>query len=152
MRSALILGLVAAITIGCGGGSPSPHDLIQGDWYSARSDLPCVDTYSFAGSEFSRGFVCTLTSGKIGLEAQEGTFVIVQDQFQFTIAMATCAGSANHGAVDFVVSEGGPLVLKYSNASEVFQRTNPSTGTGQAFYGCYDDAGNFTASEFMPIF
>lgn len=163
MRNALILGLVAAITAGCGGDSPGTDgagggapsidaQLLVGNWISLPAGETCADVADFSSQEYALGIACVLANGDVDLVIEKGTYFVSNSKIVFSATQATCSEiTKDPKNAGFAVSRTS-LSISFSNRLIVYEPNTASSPMGSlsATYGCIRN-GVFVPSPFAPL-
>jgi hypothetical protein len=144
MRFTILAALVAFL--GCEAKSDE-EKLLEGVWGLVNGS--CVYGLLFQDGRFARSLICPLPDGSTGLEREEGSFdVVEQDSTHYIVFHATrstCATKVFDGSAPFTVSQ-STLSLTTASQVAVFQRLQPGGGSGVATFGCWD-MGAFTERQ-----
>jgi hypothetical protein len=137
------IGLVGALISGlamsaCGGGDESDGSPLLGKWSLERPD-GCVLALGFGeGGEFRSGEGCALTSGQVGVERYNGSFVANGDRLELYYDEGTCDVAPWMTRLGFEV-RGDQLYIDGADGRLVLERIeDDGDGSASIVYGCWE--------------
>lgn len=137
-RFGLVLALISAAPLSsCGGGDDDGSPLV-GRWLLERSD-GCALVLGFdEGGAFASAQGCELTTGELGVERYNGTYMASGNRLELYYDEGTCDVAPWMTRVRFSVN-GDQLAIEGSDGRLVLERIE-GTGDGSAefVFGCWE--------------
>jgi hypothetical protein len=143
----------AAIASGLACGTGETRSPMDGEWKAGNPQVDaCAQAWTFRGDEFELSRYCALSNGDVGLEITRGSFIIDGDQITLTRTQSTCANSTRDPLVLSFVVERNKLTLVSTSGVFTLARGGLDLVAGaRATFGCFDDAGVFTAGGLIDL-
>jgi hypothetical protein len=134
-------------------GSAEERSPMDGQWFSGNPQTQaCAVVWTFEGDTFDLSRYCALNTGQVGLEINRGTFVVAGDEITLTKTRSTCPDGTRAPVVLSYVVERRTLTLVSPTAVYTLARGGLNLQPGaEAFFGCFDAAGNFTPGMLLDV-
>ena len=144
-RMIAIAVFATAIAVGC---STSADDPLDGTAWAVELSTACAAGLAFQGGGYRDLLLCSLTDGTIGLQEANGTYEINGDRLTLHMDRASCNWLRDTATLSWEITGSGTLRLQDSSGIVVLERLTSGGGSFVGVFGCFDDAGGFTA---MPV-
>lgn len=139
--------------VGCGSGSATPSDFLQGAWIAdPDSATGCSNGVNVSGTDMQLLTVCSLQSGGVGIDVAEGSFNVSGSSIELLLNRASCpASDFATKVVNLTFSATADMLVLSDSAGLVAMRRNAPTGsTVTVKFGCWH-ADGFTPMPISPL-
>lgn len=141
-----LLGILLVTLVGCGGSSADDltkdEHTLQGGWIFPLANGGAFGL-NFDGHAYSAQLLSPLGDGRIGDQAEKGTYAAGGGEISFAPVEWTCVGASSPYSFSLTVS---PTTMTLSDATSVAvmtRNTEPPGGAAVLTFGCFQSDGTF---------